>query len=405
MRPLILVPLALLLQAPLAPVNVRLTTGGVGPQPSITCPAGATRLKPGMNLPAAVSAATARSFCFEAGVHALAGAIVPKSGDTFIGEYGAILDGSGWQTSDPLAAAFLAHNQDIDDVTIRNVVIRNMPQRGIQAFKDFSDRWTVENVEIGPTKGTAINLPNDSALRFSYVHDNAIGGYAAYQSNRVLFEGNEFTRNGNESKIAANVGTVFRNNFVHHNVNGLWADGDNIDTLYEGNRIEDNSGNGIQHEVSGRAVIRNNRISRNGDSAGFISTSRDVDVYGNVVTDNARAFNLFVSCAALAEKYAGIMARDLSGNSVHDNTITVPSKPDSFANLLNAASDCTPEQAAAIGFNPAAYTNGSKGNVFDRNRYQVPSLSGLWFFWQGLKSWPDWQAASKEASGSVSLRP
>ena len=63
-------------------------------------------------------------------MHSLTSSIVPKTGDTFIGEYGAILDGTGWTTSDDTQAAFRAHNQDIDYVTIRNLVIRQYAAAG-----------------------------------------------------------------------------------------------------------------------------------------------------------------------------------------------------------------------------------------------------------------------------------
>ena len=39
------------------------------------------------------------TFCLRAGVHYLTSSIRPKTGNTFVGEYGAILDGSGWTTS------------------------------------------------------------------------------------------------------------------------------------------------------------------------------------------------------------------------------------------------------------------------------------------------------------------
>ena len=127
--------------APRAPVNLQILAGApVGPQPTTCRPAGVS-VVPGASIQAAVSAQVGpATFCLKAGTHSISASIVPKSGHTFIGELGAVLDGSGWVTSDDTAAAFRAHNQNIDDVTIRNLVIRNMPQNGIHAFKDFADR-------------------------------------------------------------------------------------------------------------------------------------------------------------------------------------------------------------------------------------------------------------------------
>ena len=92
------------------------------------------------------------TFCLRAGTHSLRSSITPKTGNTFVGEYGAILDGTGWTTSDDTQAAFRAHNQDIDYVTIRNLVIRNMPQRGIHAYYWMADHWTIEYNEIASNK-------------------------------------------------------------------------------------------------------------------------------------------------------------------------------------------------------------------------------------------------------------
>jgi hypothetical protein len=121
----------------------------VGPQSTITCPAGAIAIGPGNNtIQSFVNAYPgATTFCLRAGVHSLISAITPKTGNIFVGEYGAILDGTGWTTTDTYQGAFRAHNENIDDVTIRNLVIRNMPQKG-SCVPDYSDRWTIEYNDI-----------------------------------------------------------------------------------------------------------------------------------------------------------------------------------------------------------------------------------------------------------------
>ena len=104
-------------------------------------------------------------------MHQLTSSIRPKTGNTFVGEYGAILDGTGWTTADDTQAAFRAHNEDIDDVTIRNLVIRNMPQRGIQAFYWMSDHWTIEYNEIAFNK-YGLEFAPDFTIRNNYIHHN-----------------------------------------------------------------------------------------------------------------------------------------------------------------------------------------------------------------------------------------
>ena len=138
-----------------------------------TCPVGAYDIWPGSTIPYTVSLHPAgTTYCLRAGVHWITSAITPKSGDTFVGEYGAILDGSGWTTSDDTQAAFRAHNQNIDYVTIRNLVIRNMPQRGIHAYYYMSDHWTIESNEIAANTNTGIVFPGDSVIRNNYIHHN-----------------------------------------------------------------------------------------------------------------------------------------------------------------------------------------------------------------------------------------
>lgn len=65
-----------------------------GPGPGASCPAGAISIKVGMSLQAAIDAAPAgASFCIGGGEHRLQAAI-PKDGQRFYGEAGALLNGS-----------------------------------------------------------------------------------------------------------------------------------------------------------------------------------------------------------------------------------------------------------------------------------------------------------------------
>jgi hypothetical protein len=129
------------------------STSAVGPQSTITCPAGAVNVFPGVSIQNAVDSYGGNTtFCLRSGVFYVNSAITPKTGDVFVGEYGAILDGVGWSTSDDTQGAFRAHNQDIDYVTIRNLVIRNMPKSGIHTYYWMSDHWTIEYNEIASNK-------------------------------------------------------------------------------------------------------------------------------------------------------------------------------------------------------------------------------------------------------------
>jgi parallel beta-helix repeat protein len=392
-----------------APKNLRLFEGSAGPQTTVACPSAAVRISPGTSIQSVVNTYPAgTTFCLRAGTHAIKASITPKSGQTFVGEFGAVLDGTGWFTSDSTQAAFRAHNQDIDDVTIRNLVIRNMPQKGIHAYHWMSDRWTVENCELTGNH-TGINAPNGGVIRRNWIHHNVGpnvgstnpaergGGYTANNSKNALFEGNEISFNGPEQKVTQTANVTFRGNYLHHNLeSGIWYDGDNVGSLIENNVIEDNPAAGIFYEISGQAVIRNNQIRRSGDSGVFVSTSRDVEIYGNTLEHNWRGVNLFVSCQAVRMSYAGMMQGgfDLRNNLVRNNTVTAGSRGGSLVGALSADGTCTASEAEA-------YYNGSKNNTFRDNRYVVPSMSAAWWLWAGSRTWAQWQALGQDTSGAA----
>jgi Right handed beta helix region len=87
------------------------------------------------------------------------------------------------------------------------------------------------------------------------------------------------------------VGQVtIRNAHVHDNdCRGLWADINAHDALIEHNLIEDNQAEGVFCEISQDAVIRYNRLYRNGaraagwywDAGITVNASFNVEVYGN----------------------------------------------------------------------------------------------------------------------------
>jgi parallel beta-helix repeat protein len=396
------------------PVPLRILTADVpsppivGPRRDIVCPLVAINISPGTDIQRVVDAhADHTIFCLKAGVHAITSAITPKTGDAFIGEFGAILDGSRWTTPVPdHYAAFMAHNQDIDDVTIGNLVIRNMPQRCVHAFYQHSDRWIIENNEITGCR-SGVSLANASVLRHNYIHHNSgdsngglvpNGGYIGTLITNSVIADNEIAYNGPIQKVTQTTNVTFRNNYVHHNGTGIWFDGDNVAALIEDNLVEDNATQGIFYEISGQGVIRNNVIRRSGESGIFVSTSHDVEIYRNTLEHNFRAVNLFVSCGNVhppGKPYAGATGWDLRNNDVHDNTVVVGNRSGVIGNLLGYDATCTAAQADA-------YLNGSKHNAFRDNRYVIPSVNGAWWHWGAMKTWNAWKALGQDRMGSIS---
>jgi parallel beta-helix repeat protein len=368
----------------------------VGPQSTITCPAGAVAILPGQFIQSFVNIYPGgTTFCLGTGVHNLTSSITPKTGDVFVGQYGAILDGSGWSTTDPSQAAFRAHNEDIDDVTIRNLVIRNMPQRGIHAYYWASDRWTIEYNEIASNQH-GVAAPNNSLVRNNYIHHNAAGGYSAFRSANTVFDGNDISYNGKQKVLAAS-NITFRNNFIHDNLeDGIWYDGDSVGGVVEGNTSEGNNGEGIFIEISSQIIVRNNTLRRNVSSGIFISTSKNIEAYNNTLEDNWRGIQYYLNCDAVG---GGNTGYDLTNNSVHDNVIKIGTLSGSFGDALSYVSTCSATQVAP-------YLNGQKNLRFVANRYFVPSTTTRYFVWgiNTFKSWSEWQALGNDTTGTYQLR-
>ena len=365
-------------------------SSGYGPLSTITCPSGAVDIWPGTSIQTTVNAYPGNTtFCIRAGTHAIRSSITPKTGNTFVGEYGAVLDGTGWSTGDGTDAAFRAHNQDIDYVTIRNLVIRNMPQRGIHAFYWMSDHWTIEYNEITTTQWGLV-FAGDFLIRNNKIHHNAGGGYLGTYAHNTRLENNEIAYNGREQKVGESANVTFLNNFVHHNVgDGIWYDSNNTGALIDGNRVEDNGYAGIFFEIGSGVTIRNNTVRRSGGAGVFISTSKNAQIHSNTLDTNFRGILYFVNCAAIG---GGTVGFDLANNAAYDNTFIVGTQSDAFAAGFSYTG-CTATQAAA-------YQNGSKNLTFLRNVYDVPApTTGRYWLWNGLHYWNEWQSLGKDVDG------
>ena len=363
---------------------------GRGPQPTIACPSGAVAVAPGQSIQSAVNANLAdTAFCLGAGVHSVLAPITPKTGNSFTGEFGAVLDGTGAVFTQSFQGLITAHNQDIDNVTLRNLVIRDSAQKGIHVFKDFSNGWVIDHNEITANK-FGIHVGNGFTVSSNVIHHNVAdasnpnpaqrgGGYAGFKAADVLWVDNEIAYNGPEQKMVGTQRVTFRGNFVHHNyADGIWYDADNTDTLIEGNVIADNGRIGIDYEISGFGVIRNNTIERNPFTGIFLSTSKDAKVYGNVLRSNG--IQLFFSSGAVG---GGIIGFDLVNNYIHDNSITLSGGTTGFSSSV-----------------PSTYYT-SRGNRFEANDYDVPDPAGAFWFAGGLRTFPQWQALGFDVSGSA----
>jgi parallel beta-helix repeat protein len=269
--------------------------------------------------------------------------VVPKTGNWFVGEPGAILDG---KSTTPYA-----FDQDTinfpNDVHIKGLIIQHYDspdQYGAILAggkkSESSTGWVVESCEIRYNEHGGIKLGNKMKVLNNFIHHNKQIGISG-SGDSVLVEGNEISFNNylkiypfgrvlGGAKFIKTRWLVVRGNNVHDNQgNGLWTDIGNIYALYENNLVVANSGAGIMHEISYSATIRNNTARGNGyartwiTGAGIlISASANVTVYGNTVTGNKQGI---VGIQQNRIQEGVDYSSNLKNMYVHHNTVQVPS--------------------------------------------------------------------------------
>ena len=244
-----------------------------------------------------------------AGAHQNNFSVQPKSGDTFCGEPGAVLDGGR-----SLATAFSggASNVTLDSITVQNY---NSGRQGAAIQPEtHASGWLVRNVSALHNAWAGLLGADGMRVLGGHYNDNdqlGIGGNAAtgivldgLDSDPNTIDGPELARNHTlhasclweGGGMKWDVGQVtIRNAYVHDNdCRGLWADINAHDALIENSLIEHNRAEGIAYEISHGAVIRGNQVYGNGygadrwywDGGITLIASFDVEVYGNRLSGN-----------------------------------------------------------------------------------------------------------------------
>lgn len=285
-------------------------------------------------------------------------------------------------------------------VTIRGLVIEkyaNRAQLGAIAG-NTTDGWVVEdnvirlNHGVGIRIGHRMRLRNNKVLRNGQMGVGGIGDDVLVEGNEIAYNNTVGYRAGWEAggtKFVRTHRLVVRGNFAHHNAGpGLWTDISNYHTLYENNRSEDNRGPGIFHEISFDAVIRNNRVRRNGvgdphpyKEAGIrVSNSENVTVTGNIVEDNDNGI-----IGMQQVRIHGGVDYKLKNLKVTGNTIRMSM---GFTGIVRDDGD-----------------NGvfdSYGNQFSSNTYFVNTSKTNWWTWvNGSRGWSAWQRYGQDSKGKV----
>jgi hypothetical protein len=285
------------------------------------------------------------------------------------------------------------------------VLIKNLT---IEKYASFAEKgaidgsaaagWVAENCEMRLNSGGGIGVGAGGRVRGCDIHHNGQIGITG-AGRDILIENNQIWANNIRGfdtsweaggvKLALSDRATFRGNHVHDNIGaGLWCDIDCRNVLYENNLVERNHGDGIFHEISFNAIIRNNVVRHNsianrrwfwGDEI-LVAASQDVEVYGNTITVSAGG------CAIMLVDQSRRMERGgkykTRNNTVRDNEVLFEGPA-----CAGGASDAEPGDE-----NFTIITEGN--NRFDRNVYRVPRASApagfVWghevFDWDGLRA-------------------
>jgi parallel beta-helix repeat protein len=288
--------------------------------------------RPGDNLQAAINAhPQGTTFCIKAGLHRMQTYVVPKSHDRFVGEPGAVLNGSKLLSSFSRVGSHWVASAQTQQNPALGGECRPSSYQGCKYADDVyvDDRplWRVTSLaELGPGEfyfdyaGDQIYLADDPGGHKveAAVATRAFKGWGSGADGVVIrglliekfateagagaIEARDWTIEDNEVRLSHGAGIrggkVVRNNHLHHNgLLGLWTEG--TDILVEGNEFAHNNyagycscwaAGGMRIQKSARVTVRNNYAH---DNKGFgLWTDWDnihVLYENNLVEDNSDA--------------------------------------------------------------------------------------------------------------------
>jgi parallel beta-helix repeat protein len=384
-------------------------------------------LTPGSNVQAVVSRQPAgTTFCFGRGVYRVS-SLVPKSGDVLDGGgQAAVLDGGN---SAPYAVDGDSVSPAPSDVTVRGFVIRGFRtplQQG--AIQDYTGPgWIIQGNRITGNAAAGVATGDGVRVIGNQLDHNGQEGFSAHGGG--LYLDNEIAFNNHNLAVAAaweagggkawaTRNLTFKSNYVHDNGGpGLWADTNNIYTIFDGNTVSNNWGPGIYEEISYDATIINNTVTDNGmpsspgggerlgwawdagiqlRESGGLSASSPLLISHNLVTDNYNGISLIQSpasgCTGKGEGRYG---------------------PCRIQNVLVENNWITMSQGAT-----GAYQDGAGNDIFSTwnnrftaNRYCVTSAvhpddgyAADWFAWaDGMVDFSAWQLSWLETGGTFTV--
>ena len=326
-----------------------------------------------------------------------------------------------------------------DDVVITKLVIErfaNYAQWGaimaerISSSHTFGERWIIASNEVRQNHGVGIRAGSGAWIVDNFIHHNGQLGVSSFGPGMTRIESNEISNNNyagysqgweaGGGKFFRTDGLLVRSNFVHHNIGaGLWTDIDNVNTVYEYNIVEYNSGSGIFHEISYDAIIRFNVSNNNGVGIGdrsyayvfgagiLVANSSFVIVHDNVVQSN---WNGIVGLQQTRGDGA-LGPWVLRGLHVFNNRVSMSLHVDGIDG--NGHKGVAAVSGVVQDHGDGEVFREEYGNRFESNHYEVGDLDVRHFAWGNswlvFEDWQQcagqvglWAGCQQDASGSIS---
>jgi hypothetical protein len=302
----------------------------------------------------------------------------------------------------PQAFAGTAENVVLEKLVIEKYATN--AQEGAIYFHDARG-WQILDVVARWNHGAGLTFgPQTYVKGGSFSHNGQIGIVGIGEGTTI--EGVEIAYNnyaGYDSfweaggtKFWRNKNLVVRDSCVHHNLGpGLWSDIDNVDVLYEGNKVFLNADDGIKYEISYDAIIRDNVVARNG-TGGY-----DEWLWGSQIlmqnSSNVQVYNNLVEISSEFGNGIGVVYQDRGegaygpwhavGNSVHENTIIHLGSRGQNGIVTDTA-------------DPSFWATAD--NRFDRNTYITADAGAAYWTSEGRNAaWGNVQALGFERGGHM----
>ena len=299
-----------------------------------------------------------------------------------------------------VSTAHSAFSGGATDVIISNLAVESYAtpaQVGAIGDQVPGLRWQISKCLVRHNHGAGIEAAGGSVITANKVFENGQLGIGAHGDN-VVVRDNEIAYNnfagfnagweaGGTKFSHTNHLNVVRNNSHDNHGAGLWTDIDNRDVIYDSNKVLNNDGAGIQHEISFAAKITNNLVSGNGKAMSvwlwgsqiLIQNSSDVDVSHNTVVV-AKGYGNGIG-VVIQNRGQYLATR----NSIHDNDIT-------YLSARGAS-------GVVCDYEPKADLVAT--NTFDNNTYHVNELGRAHWYYKKAFLFDGLQGGGQEVHGHV----